>query len=114
MKKIRRIAPFILLVAYLPLVLASIFHSHTLPSSTSDCPDCVRHVAHPAHFSDIGIQSHDCIICQVLSVVYIGITMLAVVATMMVVATIKPQRWHYSGAATIGLSSLRAPPLCLL
>jgi len=113
MRRTRRIAPWILLAAYLPLVLASMFHSHALPdTSATSCPDCVRHVAHPAHFSDISLQSHDCLLCQLLSVVYIGIAAAVVVAVMMVVATVKPQSWRHTGTAATGLSSLRAPPIC--
>jgi len=112
MRKARRIAPWILLAAYLPLVLASLLHTHRPPEEgATACPDCVKHVCHPAHFSNTDIHSNDCLLCHILTVEYFGSIAAVIIATPFVVGRPVGFTWFLRNEVGIGLSQLRAPPI---
>lgn len=73
MKRIRQIAPWILMVAYLPLLLSLSFHKHEVHEDQFEkCPECANHLTHRSHLVESGMSPHDCIYCQLTASVYLG------------------------------------------
>lgn len=72
MKKLRIIAPWVLMVAYLPLLLSLSFHKHEAHEGQFDkCPECAHHLAHRSHMAEAGLSPHDCIYCQLTASEYL-------------------------------------------
>ena len=40
------------MLAYMPLLIATVVHVHHRPAGDALCNDCVRHIQHPAHFNE--------------------------------------------------------------
>lgn len=71
MKNLRHIAPYVLIAAYLPLLAALTFHTHSEPHSTAtECAECAHHIHHRAHLNETVAMAHSCIYCQLTSSSY--------------------------------------------
>lgn len=105
-----RFAAWVLLVAYLPLLVSSAVHMHQ-PTATV-CDDCAHHVEHPSHYAESAVTMQDCIFCHVASVAYFGVALTALAAPLVVVVRERICRClRVSGTRDSGVS-LRAPPVC--
>lgn len=107
MNWMRRMAPWILLAAYLPLVVVSSVHiHHDTVDLHDDCSQCVGHFE-AQHFHD-----NDCPYCQFLSLSYLGqgigqSTVILPAAERLSLSVCEPQvQFCY------GVSRFRAPPIC--
>lgn len=105
MNWIRRIAPWMLLVAYLPMVTLSSVHIHHDTIDVHD--DCLRCVGHfePQHNHD-----SDCQFCHFLGLIYFGQDMEQPVVSLPVM-----ERFHLSACEPMvllryGVGQTRAPP----
>ena len=70
MRVIRHIAPYILLAAYMPLLVALTFHTHSEEQPLTECSECAHHIHHRAHFDEAITLAHDCVYCQLTSSSY--------------------------------------------
>lgn len=106
MRFVRRIASWVLLVAYLPLLVLSSLHVHHETVDTLDnCKQCVGHIeeqhSHP----------NDCQYCHILSQSYFGqdneqtALLLPVTERLTITACEPTVQLRY------GVSQLRAPPI---
>lgn len=69
MDKKRRIFAFFLTAVILPAILVVSFHHHT-PLQESVCLDCAHHIPH-GHLRN-NANTDDCLICQFLTVSWLG------------------------------------------
>lgn len=105
-----RFAAWVLLVAYLPLLVSSAVHMHQ-PTATM-CDDCAHHVEHPSHFAESAVTMQDCMFCHVASIVYFGVALTALVVPLVMVVRERIRRClRVFGTHDSGVS-LRAPPVC--
>lgn len=103
---LRHIAPFILLVSYLPTMLLSSIHVHHDTIDADDnCLQCVGHIE-TAHHHD-----HDCIFCSFLSLNYIVPDKGKPVATFPATEHITTPTPSLVPQFRHGVALLRAPPI---
>ncbi len=112
MRTIRHIAPYILLAAYMPLLVALSFHTHEEShSAASECAECAHHLHHRAHLSEAAAMAHDCVYCQLVSTSYYGSGQTAIVQNNELSARLQmPSECQYKGTELL-LANPRAPPL---
>ena len=71
----RRMAfAWVLILVYLPMMLAITFHHHSEvegTTATSYCYDCVHHIHHDGHLSVQLNFSHECVLCQLCRLPYV-------------------------------------------
>ncbi len=112
MTTMRRIAPYILLAAYMPLLAALSFHTHTeRHSEASECPDCAHHLHHKAHLAGAAVMAHDCVYCQLTSSSYYASRSVPLPAVPSSVAMVADACGGRVAAVSYALPSFRAPPL---
>ena len=112
MTTIRRIAPYVLLAAYMPLLVALSFHTHTdQHSEAAECPDCAHHIHHKAHLSEAAVMAHDCIYCQLTSSSYYGTNTIQAPDVLSLIAKVCDAVECSVDAEQCGFVSLRAPPI---
>ena len=69
----RKIASWVLLAIYLPLLLVSSLHVHeTSDASESGCVECVHHQCH-GHLTQLSDVMHECVLCQFLTFSYVAV-----------------------------------------
>lgn len=107
----RSFAAWLLLSAYVPLLLLSALHIHPCEAAEGDdCALCAQHVDHPAHFTTARSGLHDCALCYFLRLSYTA-------AALAVLTVIPPRRFtphvvrvEAAVYRTVNRASLRAPP----
>lgn len=110
-KKKKHIASWILLAAFLPMLLFSSFHFHTPEQAhAEECSQCAHHVPHKEHIAQQPASQHACVFCQFLSLAYTVIPGVALCACcgFAVVCCASPVR--QAVAASRRITMLRAPP----
>lgn len=68
----RHISAVVLLAVFLPMFMLSSFHVH--PEAHSDgesCEECVHHLPHAGHISNLTVCSFDCVLCQFLTLPFL-------------------------------------------
>ena len=66
---------WLLLLVYLPMLLAVTFHHHGEAQVTHAdfyCADCAHHVHHDGHLTALQNTMHDCVLCQLQSTPYLA------------------------------------------
>ena len=112
MTTIRRIAPYILMAAYMPLLVALSFHTHTEQhSEATECPDCAHHLHHKAHLAEAAVMAHDCVYCQLTSSSYYASQSVSLLTVQPLVTGVADVYDGRVAAVSYALPSLRAPPL---
>lgn len=106
-----RVAAWVLLAAYLPLLVASSVHTHRLPEGAL-CDLCAHHVAHPSHFSETIVSLQDCLVCHLMSFSYFGAAAVAVAMVLVLTAPLAVGCSARMAVAPCRVVSLRAPPIC--
>ncbi|MBO7100431.1 MAG: hypothetical protein J6V98_00220 [Bacteroidales bacterium] len=113
MNRRTRISAWVLLAAFLPLLVVSSVHTHRLPSSEAEvCHQCVAHEAHPAHLGVPVVSVHDCVFCHLMSFYYLGSAALLVAVLLPVCLAGSMGLPSAVVAGRVGLPGLRAPPCC--
>jgi len=69
----RHIASWLLLAVFLPMLVLSSLHVHNegAEAAAVECADCVHHSCH-GHLAQTASWSHDCVICQFLTLTFIA------------------------------------------
>ena len=112
MRMIRHIAPYILLAAYMPLLVTLSFHTHTDEHSADfECVECLHHIHHKAHLAESVSMAHDCVYCQLASSSYIGSELLAISERNDLIVKVFDYAAVDYVAPLCELSNPRAPPL---
>ena len=74
---------WLLLSVYIPMLVTVTLHHHDeAATAVVYCQDCAHHIHHSGHVYALQDTMHDCVLCQLQSMLYIlpAITMLAAVA----------------------------------
>lgn len=114
MKLREQISAWILLSVFVPALLLSFLHSHSLPSTTIDCDECVEHVHHAGHITQYTSPVDDCVLCRFMSQRFINAFQpQELKAYAVVVAVIVEPLAYATVDALHRVPSLRAPPIVL-
>ena len=117
MKQIRRkqIASWLLLLAFLPMLLISSVHVHKHSNSQYaeiECGKCVQHLPCDGHLNIDDNRSHECVLCQFVSLQYTPTEDVRCGDNVAYKHSYKSYNVLFSSIATVGLSQLRAAPIC--
>ena len=103
----------ILLVVYLSILSASIFHVHEHGGVVFVCQDCISHVYHGGHITDGGVLHADCLLCSFLSTSYIVAEVIALATIAHVLCRDFFEQISYVVCLRKRTILLRGPPACL-
>lgn len=108
--RLQKISALLLLVAYLPLVGASVLHHHD--PRAWPCADCRQHAVHAAHLAPASVEA-GCVICNALGQTYLPQQQegLPLPPPAKGAACVQP-RCAVPVCAAGAAPSLRAPPAC--
>ena len=112
MKTLRHIAPYILIAAYMPLLVALTFHTHSESHATvNECAECAHHIHHRAHMDEAVALAHNCVYCQLTTSSYYSSEPIALTFQSSVIAAVD-NSLSDDYVSTLSLSTgSRAPPL---
>ncbi|MBR1549564.1 MAG: hypothetical protein IJ634_02895 [Bacteroidales bacterium] len=110
-KTLRNRMAWLLVAAYLPMLLASVLHVHHLPAAgEADCFKCVHHIAHPAHFGEYHSSEQTCLYCHVLSMPNLALALAAGLVVLMAAVRLCVLPSAAEASCSRGRVRLRAPP----
>lgn len=101
------------MLAYMPLLIATVVHVHHRPAGDAICNDCVRHIQHPAHFNEASTGVHNCLYCHLLSLPRIVAATAFGLIVYRTATRITTPAVMVSASIRRGTPSLRAPPLAI-
>ena len=106
----RQIASWVLLAVFLPMFLLSSIHVHEGGvTTTTECADCMQHNCH-GHLMQLSSWSHECVLCQFLTLTFAAAVAVALVFINKVVRVRIDALQRQVCAAHSGIVGLRAPP----
>lgn len=107
----RHIASWLLLAVFVPMLVISSFHIHEdgAEAAVTKCTDCQHHSCH-GHLTQMATWTHDCVLCQFLTLTFVATTAVTLLIIHKVVSSrIDAQRRNVCVAHS-GIVGLRAPP----
>lgn len=107
---------WLLLLVYLPMMVAITFHHHSEAegaSATSCCYDCSHHIHHNGHLSSGQSFTHDCVLCQLNSLPYVVPTMVHIAIFVAMVHVVFAMSCPFFKTCQCDIHSTRAPPTLL-
>ena len=105
---------WLLLAAYLPMLVASVLHVHHLPGAEDvACYDCVHHISHPAHFGEYHPAEQSCLYCHLLSLPNLALALAVGIAVLTAAVRLCVPPVTTVASCYRGLLRLRAPPVRL-
>ena len=102
-----------LLVLYLSIVSASVFHVHEHGGYDIACQKCISHVWHSGHISKATPSLDDCILCNFLSTSYLAATVITLAFMAPVLCRDFVEQTVSVVCCTKRAILLRGPPACL-
>ncbi|MCR5180979.1 MAG: hypothetical protein K6C30_07170 [Bacteroidaceae bacterium] len=107
----RHIAAWLLLAVFVPMVVLSSVHVHKerVAVATTECADCVHHNCH-GHMTTMPHWSHDCVLCQFLTLTFLVPTTVCITYINKVVDEKSDAQRRNVCVAHSGIVGLRAPP----
>ena len=114
MKLREQISAWILLSVFLPAILLSCIHIHSLQATPIDCDNCAEHVHHAGHITQYTSPMDDCVLCRFMSQRFINAfhPQELKVFTVVVAVIVEPIA-NAAVDAIHRVPSLRAPPAIL-
>lgn len=107
---------WLLMLVYLPMMIAITFHHHTEAegaTAVSHCYECEHHIHDDGHLTSEHSFAHECVLCQLHSLPYVVPTLVRIAAFIAIVhvAFVVPCPFvkHREGC----IHSTRAPPVLL-
>ena len=102
---------WLLLWVFVPMMVLSVVHQHERATATEmSCTDCDHHVAHAGHLLMTDGHAHDCVLCQLASVVFVGGATLVASAPLTCIKRAATHRLSAYSNHTERLPQFRAPP----
>ena len=99
-----------MLAVFVPMLVLSSLHVHRhIGGSHEDCTECVDHHCH-GHLGQLATNSHQCVLCQFLTLSFVSATAIAVVYYNNVRSTFIANRQRIIIIDACRVPSLRAPP----
>ena len=107
----RHIAWWLLLAVFLPMLLLSSVHVHGTEGTIgeTECADCVHHSCH-GHMTSTAAWTHDCVLCQFLTLTSLTAAVLAITAYIQVSKKCQAQPLCGCHTACCGLIVTHGPP----
>ena len=106
----RHIALWLLLAVFVPMLVLSSVHVHeTGETAETECADCVHHSCH-GHMTAASMWTHDCVLCQFLSLTMLTATMMAVTVYLFVCKKNYAQPLCGYQTSCCGVIVTRGPP----
>ncbi len=107
---------WLLMLVYLPMMLAFTFHHHSEAEGsavTSYCYECAHHIHHDGHLTAEQNFMHECVLCQLHSLPYVvpNIVHIAVFIAMVHIAVVMSCPFVKTRQGDV--HSTRAPPVLL-
>ena len=100
----------ILLAVFVPMLMLSALHVHTVGTNIDDgCSECMHHVRH-SHLSTADFCIGQCVLCQFQTLPFIAAILTAICIPMMVRHHLGHAIVHLCPVRLTGQISLRAPP----
>lgn len=113
-KRDRRVRKaWLLLLVYLPMIVAVAFHHHgeaPLADTAVYCQDCVKHVHHAGHIMPLQNAFHDCVLCQLQTIPFLSAEAVVLFAVVGACCAIRVVVCSKCRQVANGVKSLRAPP----
>jgi hypothetical protein len=107
----------LLLAVFLPMVIATMVHTHdTAPISGQDelCVECVKHMPHATHFSThLEKMEQQCLFCHFLSLQFLVAAITIFVSYKTRLTLISATLCQALPATSSGIDNTRAPPAWL-
>ena len=103
----------LLLLVYLPLLLAVSFHHHSEAEGASvvaTCQDCIHHIHHDGHLTAQTSFSHDCVLCQLQSLPYVTPNIIRIAVFMAITHIVYTVSCPFVKTREGDILSTRAPP----
>lgn len=111
-RTIRNWMAWLLVAAYLPMLLASVLHVHHQPvAEEKACYDCAHHIAHPAHFGEYHSAEQTCLYCHVLTMPNLALALATGLVVLMAAVRLVAAVSRVSCSQRVGTQRLRAPPV---
>ena len=107
----RHIASWLLLAVFVPMLILSSLHEHdtSVSAAETECVDCVHHSCH-GHLTQMASWTHDCVLCQFLTLPMLVAVMLAVTVSALVCNKRYAQPLYGYRADSCGVIVTRGPP----
>ena len=107
----RHLAARMLLAVFVPMLLMVSLHVHDGATTVSaECAGCVHHNCH-GHLAPTASWSCDCVLCQFLSLAFVAVGTISIVAVNKVAGVGVFTRRRNACVAYCGIVGLRAPPV---
>ena len=104
---------WLLLLVYIPMLLAVTFHHHGEARPAVDvsyCEDCAHHVHHHGHLLALQDTTHDCVLCQLQSTFYLAPALLLWTPCVVLRRATRLAACAHCQGKENGVRSTRAPP----
>jgi hypothetical protein len=107
----RHIASWLLLAVFVPMLILSSLHVHerSVAAPEKECVDCVHHSCH-GHLTQMASWTHDCVLCQFLSLTFVAFGVACLIIINKVVSLRRDAQRCNVNIAYCGIVGLRAPP----
>ena len=107
----RHITSWLLLAVFVPMLLLSSLHVHEsgVGTAETECTDCVHNSCH-GHLTQMASWTHDCVLCQFLSLTFVAFGVACLIIINKVVTLIIDAQRRNVSVAHVGIVGLRAPP----
>ena len=107
----RHIALWLLLAVFMPMLIFSSLHVHevSVSATETECTDCIHHNCH-GHLTQIVFGTHDCVLCQFLTLSMLTATAMAAIAYFHVCKKNHVLPLGSCHAACCGIIVTRGPP----
>lgn len=102
----------LLLVVYLTILSASVFHMHGHGGEVV-CQDCISHVWHDGHITKGDVSLGECVLCSFLSTSYLAAEVIALATVAIVLRRYFVEQTQGVVCRTKFAIRLRGPPACL-
>ena len=109
----RRVAAWVLLAVFLPMLLLASAHRHE-PQASHDvtCYACLHHLPHSGHLSANSATGLSCVLCHFLSLSYVAAIVLAAIVFLGTSLPLAVRQAPAGTSASHASITLRGPP-CL-
>ena len=106
---------WLLILVYLPMMLAITFHHHSEEGNVamSYCYDCAHHIHHDGHFTADFSFMHECLLCYMQSLPYVVPTIVHITVFIAIVHVTFFMHSPFIKASQGNIYSTRAPPAFL-
>lgn len=103
---------WLLMLVYLPMLIAVTFHHHSgaEEASTVSCYDCVHHIHHDGHLTAQQSFTHECVLCQLHSLPYVIPSIIHIASFIAIVHVVFAIICPFIKTRQGNIISTRAPP----